>query len=450
VRRAALALLAAIAVSAAAAPRATAGPPPGADACPVFPTDNYWHADVTSLPLHPRSDAWIQNMGGVNRRLHPDFGPSDGERPYGIPYEVVDGSRPKVSVVFEYDDESDAGPYPFAATTPIEGGASSDGDRHALMLDRDTCRLYELFYARWNDGAPTAGSGAVYDLRSNALRPAGWTSADAAGLPIFAGLLRRDEVLSGNVDHAIRITAQTTSRAYLWPARHFASSNTNPDYPPMGAWFRLKASFDISRYSPHTQTILRAFKKHGAIVADNGSNWYFTGAADEGWDGTVLDELKSVPAGAFEAVDASTLMVDANSGQVRAATTTPATPPTSAAPSSTAPPSTSSTLPRVPAQPTGRPAPGATTATATASAVGATTTSTEATTTTAAPASPVAALGSIDDARSEPRGRQPQRADDGASWVRLVGLGAAMAATTVAIAVMVRRRRSSGPQRQPA
>ncbi|MGE3835094.1 MAG: hypothetical protein AB7H43_09945 [Acidimicrobiia bacterium] len=305
--------------SLAASDRSDAAPPPGAEACPVFPDDSYWHADVSGLPVHERSAAWLATMGGGGRRLHPDFGPSGGALPYGIPYDVVGGGEPKVGVRFDYDDESDPGPYPFSERTTIEGGS----DRHALVIDRDACVLYELFAADWNGGDPTAGSGAVYDLRSNALRPDGWTSADAAGLPIFPGLLRLDEVRAGHVDHAVRVTASQTDGSYRWPARHEASSANDPNRPPMGAWFRMRADVDISGYRPETQVILTAFKTHGLIVADNGSNWYFTGSADEGWDGAVLDELKSIRAESFEAVDASALMVSPDSGRARSVTGPP-------------------------------------------------------------------------------------------------------------------------------
>jgi len=209
--------------------------------------------------------------------------------------------------------------------------------------------------ADWNGGDPTAGSGAAFDLRSNSLRPAGWTSADAAGLPIFAGLARLDEVRSGRIDHPIRITAQRTDRSYLWPARHQAGAANDASLPPMGAWFRMKAGFDTSRYRPETRVILDAFKRHGLIVADNGSNWFFTGAADEGWDTAVLDELKSIPAGAFEAVDVASLMVHPDSGQIRGVSPATSQPPPAAAPavtstspaasptSTTAPPTTRTT-----------------------------------------------------------------------------------------------------------
>ena len=329
------AAVAVIAALLAATAESGATPPPGAAGCPTFPADNYWHADVSALPVHARSADWLSSMGGPDRRLHPDFGPSGDSQPYGVPYQVVDASYPRATFTFEYADESDPGPYPFGPDTPIEGGS----DRHALVIDRDTCRLHELFAV--DRETLTAGSGAIFDLRSNALRPAGWTSADAAGLPIFPGLLRRDEVVAGHVDHAIRITASRTQRAYLWPARHVASSSTDPALPPMGAWFRMKASFDTSRFSAHTQTILRAFKKHGAIVADNGSNWYFTGAADHGWEDDVLDELKSIPASAFEAVDTSSLIVHPDSGQVRGAAPAAAPPSPPAAPVSSAAPTTS-------------------------------------------------------------------------------------------------------------
>ncbi|MDQ1489219.1 MAG: hypothetical protein QOJ23_1733, partial [Actinomycetota bacterium] len=234
-------LAAGLAAAGVAAP-ATGAPLPGAGtACPLFPADDVWHADVSGLPVHARSAAWIASMGGPDRRLHPDFGPNDsGGQPYGIPYSVVAGTAQKVDVAFDYADESDKGPYPFGPTTPVEGGS----DAHALVVDRDHCTLYELYAANWNGGHPTAGSGAVWDLRSHTLRPSGWTSADAAGLPILPGLLRRDEVAAGDVDHAIRLTAARTDKSFLWPARHQAGSASDPSLPPMGAWFRLKAGFD--------------------------------------------------------------------------------------------------------------------------------------------------------------------------------------------------------------
>ena len=311
-----------------------------APACPLFPADNVWHADVSRLPVHPRSADWIASIGGPDRRLHPDFGPNDGGgQPYGIPYSVVAGSTEKVSVTFDYADESDPGPYPFGPSTPVEGGS----DAHALVVDRDHCTLYELYAANWNGGHPTAGSGAIWDLRSDALRPSGWTSADAAGLPILPGLLRRDEVAAGDVDHAIRLTAARTDRSFLWPARHQAGAARDPSLPPMGAWFRLKVSFDISGFRPDTQVVLRAMQRHGLIVADNGSNWYFTGTSEPGWDTGLLDQLKTIPAGAFEAVDTTSLMADPNSGRV-ASSPAPATPATTA-PTTTTRPTTTTTRP---------------------------------------------------------------------------------------------------------
>ena len=295
--------------------RAATGPP-GATQCPLFPADNVWNADISTLPVHPRSADWLASMGGGSRLIHPDFGSSgDPSAPYGIPYTVVDGSHPKVSLTFQYADESDPGPYPFGADTPIEGGASSTGDRHALMLESDTCTLYELYDARYSAAGSTAGSGAIWSLASDALRPAGWTSADAAGLPILPGLLRPDEVAAGVVSHAIRVTASRTDTSYLWPARHQAGSASDPTLPPMGARFRMRGDVDISHFSAATQVVLTAFKHYGLIVADNGSDWYFQGAADNGWSDTLISELKTVPASDFEAVDESSLMVDPNSGR---------------------------------------------------------------------------------------------------------------------------------------
>ena len=321
---AALVLLLAVLV-----PVPTATAPAFAPGCPIFPANNVWHADISGLPVHPRSADWISSMGGRDERLHPDFGPSFGEIPvpYGIPFDVVGGDHPKVRITFDgpdggYPEESDPGPYPFDENTRIEGGEDSTGDRHALMIDRDSCVLYELYHADWNGGNPIADQGSVFDLRSNELRLDGWTSADAAGLPIFAGLIRRDEVEAGEVDHAIRVTASQTDKSYLWPARHQAGARSDPTLPPMGARFRLKANFDISGFRPDTRVVLRAMKKHGLIVADNGSDWFFGGTAEEGWNNTMLDELKTMPAGQFEAVDASSLMVDPDSGRVSTCTRT--------------------------------------------------------------------------------------------------------------------------------
>jgi hypothetical protein len=298
---------------------ASAGTPlPGAPNCPMFPADNVWNTPVANLPVNPQSGAWLASMDAGTTNLHPDFGPSnDPSTPYGIPYTVVSPSQPQVPITFQYADESDPGPYPFSATTPIEGGQSSTGDRHAIMVNPATCTLYELDGAQYDASGSTAVSGAIWNLNSNALRPAGWTSADAAGLPILPGLVRYDEVQSGAITHAIRMTAETTDTSYIWPARHEAGASSNPDLPPMGARFRLKANYNISGYSAQAQVVLRAMQQYGLILADNGSNWYFGGTADENWPIALVNELKQVPASAFEAVDESSLMIDPSSGQAR-------------------------------------------------------------------------------------------------------------------------------------
>ena len=293
---------------------------PQVASCPVLPADNAWNARVDALPRHPDSDAYISTLG-TTRGIHPDFGTVYEGAPIGIPYVTVPGTQPRVPVSFDYEDESDPGPYPIPADAPIEGGADSDGDRHVLVVDRDNCVLYELYYAyRQANGSWTAGSGAVYDLRSNALRPAGWTSADAAGLPIFPGLVRYDEVAAGEVAHALRFTAQQTQDTYVWPARHEASSLTGAQYPPMGLRVRLKASFDISTFSPQVQVILTALKHYGMILADNGSSWFVSGVPDSRWNDDVLvGELGRVKGSDFEAVDMDSLMVTPNSGATRPA-----------------------------------------------------------------------------------------------------------------------------------
>ncbi len=285
--------------------------------CPVLPANNIWNADVSALPVAPRSAEWLSHMSASTRQLHPDFGPSYGAQPvpYGIPITRVAGTHAKVAVRFTYASESDQVLYPLGADTLIEGGPNATGDRHALIVDTTTCKLYETFDTRLTPTGWTAGSGAVYDLRSNALRPAGWTSADAAGLPILPGLLRYAEVKAGNVDHAIRFTTNVTDRRYFWPARHQAGSVSDPAYPPMGARFRLKASFGITSYSVETQTVLRAMKKYGLVLADNGSPWFFQGSQDTRWPESLIDQMKTIPASAFEAVSAWQLKVSPDSGQ---------------------------------------------------------------------------------------------------------------------------------------
>jgi hypothetical protein len=277
--------------------------------CAMFPADNAWHLNVSRLPVDDKNELWKRSTNARGTLLHPDFGPPS----YGIPFDAVDSDHPKVTVDFRYASESDRGPYPFGPDITIEQGS----DRHALMVDRGTCVLYELFDARWNDGAPTAGSGAVFHLEganANDLRPAGWTSADAAGLPILPGLLTPAEVEAGRVDHAIRFTVGCTSDRYVWPARH--STSTGADRcPPMGARFRLKAGFDRSSFGRDAKVILRGMHQYGLIVADNGSDWYFQGSVDPRWTNRVLDELKRIPARAFQAVDASACKVAAGSAR---------------------------------------------------------------------------------------------------------------------------------------
>lgn len=298
--------------------------PPQIAGCPVLPADNIWNTPIDSLPVAANSAAYIAAIG-PNTGLHPDFGSGAWNGgPIGIPYMDVPGTQPGVSITFDYADESDPGPYPIPTDVPIEGGPNSDGDRHILVLERDNCILYEVFDATpLNDGSWHGGSGAIFDLNSNALRPAGWTSADAAGLPILPGLVRYDEVASGEIQHALRFTAPQTRREYVWPARHFASSLTGAQYPPMGQRFRLKANFDISGFSPEVQVILQALKKYGLILADNGSAWFISGAPDERWDNDVLRQLRQVHGENFEAVDVSSLMVDPDSGQARVPQLTP-------------------------------------------------------------------------------------------------------------------------------
>jgi hypothetical protein len=296
------------------------GPQLPGTACPAFPADNVWNTPIRGLPVNPRSAAWLAHMAAAATVLHPDYGPAGGAYPYGIPWQVTPRRAKFVRIHFQYASQSDRGPYPFSGRTPIEGGPGATGDRHALMVDPATCVLYELYDAQYHSGSQsTAGSGAIWNLRSDRLRPAGWTSADAAGLPILPGLVNYDEVMAGRIDHAIRFTAQTTSTRYLWPARHEAGSTSSPADPPMGARFRLKAGFSLpkSRCAGPCQTVITAMKTYGLILADNGSNWYFGGTADRRWTYTTVDQLKVIPAAAFEAIDESCLIVHPDSGQAR-------------------------------------------------------------------------------------------------------------------------------------
>ncbi len=296
------------------------GSGPAIEGCPTLPADNVWNTPVDRLPLDPRSDDYVASIGRSGT-VHPDFGSGlyDGG-PIGIPFVVVVGSQARVPIVFTaYGDESDPGPYPVPGDAPIEGGPGSDGDRHVLVVDRGACVLYELYRAFPNrDGSWNADSAARYDLRSHALRPDGWTSADAAGLPILPGLVRYDEVAAGEIRHALRFTAPRTRRAYVWPARHFASFRSDANLPPMGQRFRLRASFDVTGLSRETQVILRALQRYGMLLADNGSSWFVSGAPHPSWNNDVLvGELRRVRGSDFEAVDVQSLMINLNSGQAR-------------------------------------------------------------------------------------------------------------------------------------
>jgi hypothetical protein len=278
--------------------------PPTLAGCPVFPKDNPWNRRVDRLPVARNSGAIIALIG-LDTGLHPDFGSGLWEgRPIGIPITTVDGRKtPKSMVSFEYGGESDRGPYPIPANVKIEGG----GDRHALIVDRAACKLYELFGLERTGRGWRAGSGAIWSLRSNRVRPAGWTSADAAGLPMLPGLARFDEYAKGSIDHALRFTVERSRRAYVYPARHFASDLTGANLPPMGLRVRLKAGFDTRGFPAQSRAVLEALKRYGMLVADNGSNWYVSGAPDERWDNDDLRELGRVTGRSFEVVDTSSL-----------------------------------------------------------------------------------------------------------------------------------------------
>lgn len=287
--------------------------------CRPFPADSWWHADVSKLPVHARSAAWLSHMQ-TTRKLHPDFGPSYGAQPvpYGIPITVVGADHPKVPVSFLYASQSDKVRYPFGSDTKVEGGQWKTGDRHVIVVKKDTCRLFETWATTKTSTGWRAGSGATWYLTSYKLRPSTWTSADAAGLPILPGLLRYDEVRDLVIDHAIRFTTDITDRRFLWPARHQAGSVDDRNYPPMGARFRLKASYVInSSLRADTKAVLRAFKKYGLVLADNGTPWYFQGTSDTRWPEGLIEQLKQIPASAFEAVDTSSLMISPDSMQVK-------------------------------------------------------------------------------------------------------------------------------------
>jgi hypothetical protein len=302
--------------------------PPTIGACTVLPADNIWNTPVDQLPVSPNSATYVNTIGSGGT-VHPDFGAIIWNgAPIGIPYVTVPGAQTKYPATFTYASESDPGPYAIPLNAPLEGNGS--GDSHAISIDTTNCILYELYGAQPQTASWNAGSGAIFNLLSNALRPATWTSADAAGLPIFPGLARYDEILAGEIRHALRFTVPQTQRAYVWPARHYASGLTDPKYPPMGARFRLKASFDISSYSATNQIILKALKKYGMILADNGSAWYISGAPDSRWNDDDLHKLGQITGSNFEVVDVAPLMVDPNSGQASQSTISVSVSPASA------------------------------------------------------------------------------------------------------------------------
>jgi Glycoside-hydrolase family GH114 len=296
-------------------PKPVPGGGPKISGCPAYPVDNIWNARVDNLPIHPRSTAWINSIGRTVG-FHMDFGSGTwAGGPIGIPYNVVTGSVVnKYYVDFYYPDESDSGPYPIPGNPKIEYGS----DHHLLILDKQTCELYEIYDASYSSGRWHGGSGAIWDLNSHALRPAGWTSADAAGLPMLPGLVRYDEVAAGIIKHALRFTIENTN-SYIWPARHLTSGTPGrlTNTPPMGARFRLKASYNISRFNPKMRVILQAMKTYGIIVADNGSNWYVSGVPDPRWDNDMLHTLDVLTGDDFEAVDVSRLMVFPDSGSAK-------------------------------------------------------------------------------------------------------------------------------------
>jgi hypothetical protein len=311
-----LAVVAALTL-AVAAPAAGA-PSLASSGCPLFPADNVWHADVSRLPVHPRSGAYLASMG-PGAGIHADFGSGTWEGgPIGIPYTVVPAGQARVPVRFGYAGESDPGPYPIPPDAPVEGGPDAGGDRHVLVVQAGSCRLYELFDAHREGAGWLAGSGAVWNLRSNRLRPAGWTSADAAGLPILAGLVRYEEVARGRVDHAVRVTVDRSQASYLWPARHQAGQG-GAALPPMGLRLRLKAGVDIGGFPGQARVILQAMRTYGLVVADNGSSGFIGGVPDERWDNDALHQLGQVTLADFEAVDTAPLRVSPASAAFRGA-----------------------------------------------------------------------------------------------------------------------------------
>lgn len=281
---------------------ADGGAPPSS--CSVFPANNPWNRDISKLPVHPRSDQFVDSVGR-SARIHPDFGTEWEGAPIGIPYVIVSEDQAPVPIRYDaYGDESDPGPFPIPLDAPIEGGPESDGDRHTIAVDFESCKLYELYRAFPDGDGFRADSGTEWDLSINDTHPPGCTSADAAGLPIFPGLVRYDEaVLLGEIHHALRFTVSKSQKAYIAPATHYASNSTDPNLPPMGLRFRMKESYDCSDYSSEAQVVCKALKTFGMIVADNGSNWYLSGAPDPRWDDDRIGDLKQIPGDAFEVVD---------------------------------------------------------------------------------------------------------------------------------------------------
>ena len=278
--------------------------PPSLDGRQLFPPDDPWNTDVSQEPVDPNSDALIASIG-PSKSLHPDFGTSYNGEPWGIPYVLVPGNQPKMAIKFTYRDESDPGPYPIPANAPIEGGPKSDGDRHILIIDKDNWILYELYRAfSGPDGKWTADAGAIFDMKKKSpQRPIGWTSADAAGLPVMAGLVRYDEIVEqAKLTHALRFTAPHTRRAFLYPASHFASRSQDPNLPPMGVRVRLKANYDISRFPAEARVVLKGLQTYGMILADNGGPWFISGAPDPRWNDAQMDTLKRVQGSDFEVV----------------------------------------------------------------------------------------------------------------------------------------------------
>jgi hypothetical protein len=271
--------------------------------CPIFPASNPINQEIAHAPVNPNSEKYITSIG-ASLHLHPDFATNPS---YGIPYTVVGPHQRKVPITFTaYGEESNPGPYPIPPGAPVEG-AGEEGDRHVLVLQEGACKLYELYDARRAGNRWDAGSGAVFNLRSNSLRPNGWTSADAAGLPILPLLVRYEDVRSGQIDHALRVTVPRTQAGFIHPATHFASNSSDPSLPPMGLRLRLKASYSLAGFHGQSLIILRALKRYGLIVADNGSSWYVTGAPSPHWNDEDLEQIKSVPGSAFEAVQTGSI-----------------------------------------------------------------------------------------------------------------------------------------------